>query len=202
MKIRLHPILIPVFLFLLMSGNVSAYTFIFLSLLIHEAGHLIAAKLLGLRVSMCTIMPYGGELSIAGRYAVRRRKRFYVAMAGPLATFCLLILAFVIPVPEAAFLVRIQLVLLAVNLLPFLPLDGGQAISAVIEKKGREYEARFAMIVHSIMFYSIVIVMLSFNLPETAPYLLLASFLLIQNIAAFRYRKYEKALLKLKQVEG
>lgn len=199
MKIRLHPILIPVFLLLLMSGNVSAYTFIFLSLLIHEAGHLLAAKLLGLRVSMCTIMPYGGEISIAGRYAVRRRKRFYVAMAGPLATFCVLLFVLVVPVPEADFLVRIQLVLLGVNLFPFLPLDGGQAVSAIIEKPGQEYEARIALIVHSLLFYSIVIVILSLYLPETLPILLLAGFLLLQNISAFRYRKYEKALLKLKR---
>lgn len=199
MKLRIHPILIPVFIGLLMTGNISTYTFIFLSLLIHEAGHLIAAKILGLRVSLCTIMPYGGELTIPGRYAVRRKKRFYVALGGPIATFCLLIIALFIQIPNADFLVRIQLVLLAVNLLPFLPLDGGQVLSAIIEKKGSEYEARRAMIVYSISFYCIAVLILGFALPETLPYLLLASFLLIQNIAAFRYRKYEKALLNLKK---
>lgn len=199
MKIRLHPILIPVFLFLLASGNVSTYTLIFLSLLIHEAGHLIAAKLLGLRVSTCTIMPYGGEITIPGRHAVRRRTRFYVALAGPLATLCVLLFALVLPFSEAAFLIRIQLVLLAVNLLPFLPLDGGQALSALIEKEGKAYEARHAMIVHSLMFYGLAVVLLAFYLPTTLPYLLLASFLFLQNISAFRYRKYEKALFRLKK---
>lgn len=198
MKFRIHPILIPVFIGLLMTGNISMYTIIFLSLLIHEAGHLIAAKLLGVRVSMCTIMPYGGELSIPGRYAIRRKKRFYVAVGGPIATLFLLILALLIPMPNAEFLIRIQLVLLAVNLLPFLPLDGGQALSALIEEKGREYEARRAMIIYSILFYGLVVLIFSLALPETLPYLLLASFLLIQNIAAFRYRKYEKALFNLK----
>ncbi|AOV07611.1 M50 family metallopeptidase [Sporosarcina ureilytica] len=199
MKVRLHPILIPVFLFLLVSGNVSIYTLIFVSLLIHEAGHLVAAKMVGLRVRSCTIMPYGGELTIPGRHAVRRRKRFYVALGGPAATLFLLILAMVIPFSATDLLIRIQLILLAVNLLPFLPLDGGQALSAFIEKKGKEYEARLAMIVHSMIFYSIVIITLSFSLPQTIPYIVLASFLLIQNISAFRYRKYEKALFNLKK---
>lgn len=199
MKIRLHPILIPVFLFLLVSGNVSTYTLIFISLLIHEAGHLVAAKMVGLRVRSCIIMPYGGELTIPGRYAARRRKRFYVALGGPAATLLLLFIALIIPFPASELFIRIQLVLLAVNLLPFLPLDGGQALSAFIEKKGKEYEARLAMIVHSIIFYSVVIIMLSFSLPETVLYIVLAIFLLIQNIAAFRYRKYEKALYNIKK---
>lgn len=201
MKIRLHPILIPVFLLLLMSGNLSTYTLIFVSLLIHEMGHLIAAKLLGLRVSSCVIMPYGGELTIAGSYAVRRKKRFIVALAGPFATFCLLLVAFVLPVAGADFLMRIQIVLLLMNLLPFLPLDGGQAICAMIEKKGGVYEARFAVLVQSIAFFIITTIILSFYLPQTAPYVLLAFFLLIQNIAAFRYRKYEKALLNIKRLK-
>ena len=37
------------------------YALIFVSLLIHEAGHLLAAYLTGMRVRSCTIMPYGGE---------------------------------------------------------------------------------------------------------------------------------------------
>lgn len=199
MKVKLHPILIPVFLFLLISGNVSTYTFIFASLLIHELGHIIAAKVVGLRISTCTIMPYGGELTIPGRFAARRRHRFYVALGGPVATVIVLVISLMVPFPASDLLVRIQLVLLAVNLLPFLPLDGGQALSALIEKKGHQYEARVAIIVHSIIFYSVVIIILSFSLPNTLPYVLLAIFLLIQNIAAYRYRKYEKALINIKK---
>lgn len=199
MKIRLHPILIPVFLFLIVSGQLSTYALIFLSLLIHEAGHLIAAKRLGLKVNVCTIMPYGGELTISGQYNIRRRKRFYVALGGPIATFFLLLFAWLLPFPNADFLIRIQLILLAVNLLPFLPLDGGQALSAYLETKGQAYEVRIAMIVHSIIFYSIVLLFFSFSYKETLPYLLLTGFLLLQNIGSYRYRKYEKALINLKR---
>lgn len=199
MKIRLHPILIPLFLFLLVSGNLSMYALIFLSLIIHELGHLVVAKIVGLHVSACTIMPYGGELTISGQYNIRRRKRFYVALGGPIATFLLLLIALILPFPAADFLLHIQVILLAVNLLPFLPLDGGQVLSAYLEKKGQAYEARLALIVHSITFYSVVIIVFSFSSEETIPFLLLAVFLLIQNIAAFRYRKYEKALINLKE---
>ena len=68
MKFRLHPVLLPFFLFLIVTGSISMYALIFISLLIHEAGHLLAAYLTGMRVRSCTIMPYGGELVISNRH--------------------------------------------------------------------------------------------------------------------------------------
>lgn len=199
MRVRLHPILIPLFLFLIISGHLSTYAIIFISLLIHEAGHLIVAKLCKLYVTSCTIMPYGGELTISGQYNIRRRKRFYVAVGGPIATLCLLIIALVLPLPASDFLVRVQLVLLAINLLPFLPLDGGQALSAYLERKDQAYKARQTMRIYSIIFYVLVIIYFSFSYEVSLPYLLLAFFLLLQNLAAFRYRRYEKALIDLRE---
>lgn len=198
MKFRLHPILLPFFFFLLISGNLSTYTFIFVSLLIHELGHLIAAKATGMRVRSCTIMPYGGELIIPGRHTARRKNRVIVALGGPIATGILLIIGLLFPFPEATLFVRIQLALLALNLLPILPLDGGQVLSALLERKGAEHSVRVAMLIHSIAVLSFVISVLSFSLPETIPYIMLALFLLIQNISVFRFRKYEKAFMNLK----
>lgn len=199
MKIRLHPVLIPLFLFLIISGNISTYAIIFLSLLIHEVGHLIAAKLSGLYVTGCTIMPYGGEITISGQYNIRRRKRLYVAVGGPIATLILLVIALFLPLPASDFLVRVQVVLLAINLLPFLPLDGGQALSAYLETKGQPYEARRAMMIFSMIFYVMVIIYFSVSYETSLPYLLLAIFLLLQNISGFRYRRYEKALIDLRR---
>lgn len=201
MKFRLHPILLPLFLFLLVSGNVSTYTLIFVSLLIHELGHLIAAWATGMRVRSCTIMPYGGELVIPGRYTARRKTRIYVALGGPIATIILLILAMLIRFPGAELFIRIQVTLLALNLLPILPLDGGRVLSALLERKELEHKVRAMMLIFSIVICLFAIFVLSFSFPATIPYGLLALFLLIQNIAAFRFRKYEKAFINLKLKE-
>ena len=80
MKFRLHPVLLPVFLFFMVTGGFSAYAIIFISLLLHEGGHLVAAKLTGMRVRSCTIMPYGGELVIPGRLLAPRKDRLFVAL--------------------------------------------------------------------------------------------------------------------------
>ena len=201
MKFRLHPILIPLFLFLIITGNISVYTLIFLSLLIHEVGHLIVAKVMGMKVRSCTIMPYGGELVIPGRNTSGRKERIYLALGGPAATVVLLLLAIVIPFPNDEVVIRIQLFLLGLNLLPILPLDGGQAVTAILETKGHESSTKTAMLVQSIAVLIAAIGILIFFLPITLPYMILALFLLIQNIAAFRFRKYESAFINLKLKE-
>jgi stage IV sporulation protein FB len=198
MKFRLHPVLLPLFLFLIVTDGISTYVLIFISLLAHEAGHLLAAKLVGMRVRSCTIMPYGGELIIPGRHFAARKDRIIVALGGPVATVFLLFIASIIPFPTNSMVIKIQLALLLLNLLPILPLDGGQVLVAFLEKDGFDYNIRNVILVHSIAFLTLVIVLLSFNLPLTLPYLLLALFLLIQNILVFRFRKYEKAYAEIK----
>ncbi|WP_172369043.1 site-2 protease family protein [Sporosarcina jiandibaonis] len=198
MKFRFHPILLPVFLFLIISGDLSVYTIIFISLLIHEAGHLICAYILGLQVRSCTIMPYGGELVIPGRLTARRKHRIILALGGPAATMFILFLAVIFEFPGNDIVIKIQLFLLGINLLPILPLDGGHVLAAVLEARGFETNAKTIMLIYSMSILTVISIALSFHLPKTVPYLLLAVFLLIQNYTSFRFRRYERAFIKLK----
>lgn len=198
MKFKLHPVLLPFFLFLIMTGSISIYAIIFISLLIHEAGHLLAAYLTGMRIRSCTIMPYGGEIVIWNKHMAPRRDRFLVALSGPLATLLVLLLAIWIPFPGDDQVIRIQVALLVLNLLPILPLDGGQAICALLETEDSIYRTRSLFLLHSIVFLFASIILLVVDLPKTLPYILLATFLLLQNISAFRFRKYEKAFAEIK----
>ena len=161
-------------------------------------GHLIAAYVTGMRVRSCVIMPYGGELIISNRQLEPKKNRIIVALGGPLATGLLLVLATWIPFPGDDQVIRIQVALLVLNLLPILPLDGGQVICALLETDGSEYRTRALILVHSMLFIAAVILLLFCGLPKTIPYILLAFFLLNQNISAFRFRKYEKAYTEIK----
>ena len=198
MKFRLHPVLLPFFLFLILTGSISIYAIIFISLLIHEAGHLAAAYLTGMQIRSCTIMPYGGEIVFLNRHEASKNDRIIVALSGPLATLVVFLIATWIPFPGDDLVIRIQAALLLLNLLPVLPLDGGQAICALLETEGSIYRTRSIFLLHSILFISAGIILLTSGLPKTLPYILLALFLLIQNISVFRFRKYEKAFAEMK----
>lgn len=198
MKLRLHPILAPFFLVLMITGGMAFYALVFISLLIHEAGHIFAARMMGMKVRSCTIMPYGGELRIPDRNSYGKRQRVFVAIGGPAAT-AILLLSTLIEFPGNEQFMRIQLVILSLNLLPILPLDGGQAISAMLETEEKKYKVRSSFLLFSIAVLSAVCLLLLEGLPETVLFLALSIFLLIQNISAFRFRKYEKAYEQLKR---
>ena len=199
MKLRLHPILAPFFILLMITGGLAFYALVFISLLFHEAGHIFAAKISGMKVRSCTIMPYGGELRIPNRYSYGRRQRVLVAIGGPAATIILLLLSMLFSFPGNEQFLRIQVAILLLNLLPILPLDGGQAISAILETDEKKYKVRSAFLIFSISILVVGSLFLLLGLPDTALFLALALFLLIQNISAFKFRKYERAYEQLKR---
>lgn len=199
MKLRLHPVLAPFFLALMLTGGLSFYALVFLSLLLHEAGHILAAYLSGMKVRMCTIMPYGGELHIPGKFQYAKKQKIFVALGGPAATFIVLLCSIILTFPGNEQLVKIQTVILLVNLLPIIPLDGGQALCAFIETEKNKFEVRTSYLIFSIVFLTVAIIVMIDRIPSTLLFIALALFLLIQNITTFKFRKYEKAFEQLKE---
>ena len=115
---------------------------LFGSVLLHELGHSIAAKLQGIGVNSITLFLFGGIASI-DRESKTPGNAFKVAIAGPLVSFglFLLLLGFVqvstLPAPISLVLFNvayINLVLTLFNLIPGLPLDGGQVLKALVWK--------------------------------------------------------------------
>ncbi|AXH99301.1 hypothetical protein DV702_05825 [Sporosarcina sp. PTS2304] len=192
MKFRIHPILLPVFLFFMVVGGVSLYAMILFSLVFHELGHVVAAKKTGMKIRSCTILPYGGELQIVNRQLATKQQRLITALGGPVATAVLLIVGSFVEFPGREQFVQIQWILLSVNLLPFLPLDGGQVISVLVETKKNKYISRSYFTLYSIVAAIALSVYLIGFLPDSLPYVLLTSFLVLQNVVTYRFRKYEQ----------
>ncbi|WJY28186.1 stage IV sporulation protein FB [Sporosarcina trichiuri] len=199
MRFRLHPVLLPLFVFLAVMDGLAAYVIVFLSLLLHEAGHIAAALFSGMRIRSVTIYPYGGELVVPDRDTYPKRSRLLLALGGPGATAAVLAAACAIPFPGADDVIRVQLVILLVNLMPILPLDGGQALLVLFESETSRYFDHTAFLLFSIGFLAVGIALLFTGLPETALLIALAVFLGLQNIGAFRYRRYRRIYDQLKR---
>ncbi|HEY9808987.1 MAG TPA: site-2 protease family protein [Halomicronema sp.] len=113
---------------------------LFVSVLIHELGHSLVAQSQGIKVNSIRLFLFGGIASIE-RESKTAKEAFHVAIAGPAVSLMIFtILALVLPfLPEsnpvtvvATDLARINLVLALFNLIPGLPLDGGQIVKAVV----------------------------------------------------------------------
>lgn len=122
---------------------------LFGSVLLHELGHSLVARSQGIKVSSITLFLFGGIASI-DRESPTPGLALQVAIAGPAVSLTLfaLLTAIAYPLPDsstAQFLVKdiasINLVLALFNLIPGLPLDGGQILKAVVWKiKGDRFQ--------------------------------------------------------------
>ncbi|MFB2936327.1 site-2 protease family protein [Aerosakkonemataceae cyanobacterium BLCC-F154] len=115
---------------------------LFLSVLLHELGHSLVARSQGIKVSSITLFLFGGIAAI-DRESKTPGLSFQVAIAGPTVSFCLFILltSIALPLPELSpfgvlvkSLAEINLILALFNLIPGLPLDGGQILKAAVWK--------------------------------------------------------------------
>ena len=115
---------------------------LFGSVLLHELGHSMAAKFQGIDVNSITLFLFGGIASI-DRESNTPEDAFKVAIAGPLVSFSLFLLLTgvsqltALPTPVQVItgnVAQINLVLTLFNLIPGLPLDGGQVLKAAVWK--------------------------------------------------------------------
>jgi len=187
-KIRMHPIMIPIIIYLIATAQLAHYSIIFTSLLIHECGHILAAKWTGLKMESCTILPYGGEIKIKNLHFAPAHHQWLISIGGPLATSVLYLIAQPFQFPGQAFFNQVQLTILFLNLLPILPLDGGQALKAILPKQFQEIHLAL-----SITASTLLILVTHDQLHLT----LVFAFIAFQNIRSWQYRKYEEAFHKV-----
>lgn len=201
MKFRIHPVLVPIFLFFMIVGGVSVYALLLFSLLVHEAGHIVAARHAGMKIRSCTILPYGGELQFVNRQLASKRQRLITALGGPVATAVLLVLGTFFTFPGDDQFVKIQMFLLGVNLMPILPLDGGQVVSVLLETEETKYAARSHFLLFSIIVSAVLCVFFISYMPDSLPLVIITMFLAVQNIISYRFRRYEKVFEQLARNE-
>jgi Zn-dependent protease len=116
---------------------------LFASVLLHELGHSLVARSQGIKVNSITLFLFGGIAAI-DRESKTPGQAFQVAIAGPLVSLgvCVIcaILSHLIPGHASPANVLLQsltslnLILVLFNLIPGLPLDGGQVLQAAVWK--------------------------------------------------------------------
>ncbi len=112
---------------------------LFGSVLVHELGHALMARTYRIPTRSITLFLFGGVAHIA-REPERPAHEFWVALAGPLTSLGVAGIFWLLapqgaPVPATAlmgYLAWANLVLVAFNLLPAFPLDGGRVLRAVL----------------------------------------------------------------------
>jgi stage IV sporulation protein FB len=121
------------------GGNLTALFFI---LLIHEMSHVLAARLLHMKVHEIELLPFGGAVRIQSIFEMNPLHEILIAGVGPVSNILLLLFYFggiqlgwiSTRIPDPNF-VNSNLMLAGFNLLPALPLDGGRILRALLAQQ-------------------------------------------------------------------
>ncbi len=121
---------------------------LFASVLIHELAHSMVAKSFGLSVPRITLFIFGGVSQIAAEPS-SAAVEFWIAVAGPLTSFVLAAIFWLIAPHLAAspplyafakYLAYINFILGLFNLIPGFPLDGGRVFRAIVWRITGKYQ--------------------------------------------------------------
>jgi len=182
-------LLFTVILFTLALGWLFSFELALLLLVvvfIHESGHLLAMSLLGYKDLKMLFIPLFGAVAVGTARNVSPHKKVITFFAGPVPGILLAFLILVIvrstnmPILAGSTLLTAVILLLSINyfnLVPVLPLDGGQILNTI-------FFSRFAVIQTLFLIISLIsLAVLALVLRE--PVLLIAVF-----IIPFAYRNH------------
>jgi Zn-dependent protease/CBS domain-containing protein len=125
---------------------------IFLCVLLHEFGHAVAARTFGIRTPDITLLPIGGVARLE-RMPANPQQELIIAIAGPavnvfIAIAIYLLIGGILPVREFGLvdsasgtlldkLLAVNILLVAFNMIPAFPMDGGRVLRALLATQMR-----------------------------------------------------------------
>jgi len=183
---------------------------------IHELGHFIAARLLNIEIKRIEIMPFGIALKLKEQYINCPKKEIIVALAGPSMNLLMILVAYILKTyclfkaDNLSFFIMLNFILVIFNMMPVLPLDGGNVLKSIlIMKNGYSKALKQSLKITKIFAVAILImgIIVVFYTKYNISVIIISIFLIsylkkIESINLFiimkEFTKYKQKLLEAK----
>lgn len=139
MKISIHPLFFAVLIFSALFGGLLICIICVLTALLHECGHIFCAARYGYECERIRLMPYGAA-AVCDIDGISAADEIKLALAGPAVNAAICVatagLWWFFPQTYAYtdIIMYASLAMLAVNLLPAYPLDGGRVAGCLLSR--------------------------------------------------------------------
>lgn len=207
---RLHPLFIALMVLSVWTGYFAELITLFGIVIIHELGHVAAAKHYGWSVSSVQLLPIGGVAVVDDDGAATSGQEIVVALAGPLQNALMIGAALLLHKAGiwgsewTDYWVKANVWIGLFNLLPLMPLDGGRIMQALLSRYTAYYRALSVSIWLSLagsMVWLAVVAVQSWRGRVDLNMLAIGLFLLFTGLYALRdvYYRFLRFLVHRKQ---
>ncbi len=200
----MHPLFVIIMLGSVLTGYFHELFTLFILVIVHELGHVVAARGFGWTVREVKLLPFGGVAEVEEAGVAPIREEIAVALAGPLqnvwmgfAAWCCGQLGLWEP-GWAEYIWKANLMLGLFNLLPIYPLDGGKLLQATLSRSINYYRTLVWTVRMSLCFSigMLIVAMLpllegdgiQLNLMIVAAFLLVSNWTYSRNLPYVFYR--------------
>ncbi|MBZ4225130.1 stage IV sporulation intramembrane metalloprotease SpoIVFB [Bacillus wiedmannii] len=163
-KISVHPLFWVIIVIGIFTARFKELLLLFCIVLIHELGHAFAAARYNWRIKKIQLLPFGGVAELEEHGNKSLKEELVVVIAGPIQHIWMMVVGYI--VFEAGwlgadlyyFFIWNNIIILAFNLLPIWPLDGGKVLFNVLSHRFPYLQAHEKMMKLSCVFFSVILV--------------------------------------------
>jgi stage IV sporulation protein FB len=183
------------------TGYINQSIIIFISVLLHEIGHGIIAKLLGIKVEEIELFPYGGVAKMEDITKYGGYTEALIAVAGPAVSGIIAAIGAILSKQNEVFntISQFNFILMSFNILPALPLDGGRILRNIMLHYMSYKQATKMMVISgriiaiALVLYNIVII---YRGNTSAAYIIIGVFIYMGCHKEMKYCSYYYLLHK------
>ena len=139
-KINIHPLTYFLLFSILICGYFNYFLIIIIIILIHDLGHIMAMKILKIKIFNIDILPFGSIIKSRIKYNLNSNYLLLISISGILMQLLLYLVFYILfkyliinNLSYRIFLTYNRLIILF-NLLPIIPLDGSKIFISFIER--------------------------------------------------------------------
>ncbi|MFA2564778.1 MULTISPECIES: stage IV sporulation intramembrane metalloprotease SpoIVFB [Bacillus] len=207
-KISVHPLFWVIIVIGIFTARFKELILLFCIVLIHELGHAFAAAHYNWRIKKIQLLPFGGVAELEEHGNKSLKEELVVVIAGPIQHIWMMVVGYI--VFEAGwlgadlyyFFIWNNIIILAFNLLPIWPLDGGKVLFNVLSYRFPYLQAHEKMMKLSCVFFSVILVwQLLWNSNNIMMWVLLI-FLAVSLYQEWKQRQYSFMRFLLERYYG
>ena len=135
-KIYINPLTLIMLAVCFITRHLEIFYITYGIMTLHELSHLLASKLIGLRVSYIAFHPFGVNLKLKNKIIFKLSDEILLYLAGPLCNIFLALISLFLYAyfknPYLHFFYASNITLFIMNMLPIVPLDGGIIVKKLL----------------------------------------------------------------------